>query len=139
MSSLVRVRLPAQLRILAGVGPEVVVEVTGPVTQRSVLGELEQRYPVLLGTIRDPLLTAKRRPFIRFFAGEADLSNEAPDELLPDAVARGARGIRGRRCNGRRLGGHGHTALVTLTSFCGGRLAWANASHPRLLLPRPNS
>lgn len=89
MSSLVRVRLPAQLRILAGVGPEVVVEVTGPVTQRSVLGVLEQQYPVLLGTIRDRN-TAKRRPFIRFFAGEADLSNEAPDALLPDAVARGA-------------------------------------------------
>jgi molybdopterin synthase sulfur carrier subunit len=90
VSSLVRVRLPAQLRILAGVGPEVVVEVTGPVTQRSVLGELEQQYPVLLGTIRDRATTAKRRPFIRFFAGEADLSNVAPDELLPDAVARGA-------------------------------------------------
>ncbi len=89
MSSLVRVRLPAQLRILAGVGPEVVVEVTGPVTQRSVLGVLEQQYPVLLGTIRDGN-TAKRRPFIWFFAGEADLSNEAPDALLPDAVARGA-------------------------------------------------
>jgi sulfur-carrier protein len=89
VSSLVRVRLPAQLRILAGVGPEVVVEVTGPVTQRSVLGVLEQQYPVLLGTIRDRN-TAKRRPFIRFFAGEADLSNEAPDALLPDAVARGA-------------------------------------------------
>ena len=62
------------------------MEVTGPVTQRSVLGALEQQYPVLLGTIRDRT-TAKRRPFIRFFAGEADLSNEAPDALLPDAVA----------------------------------------------------
>ncbi len=88
MSSLVRVRLPAQLRTLAGVGPEVVVDVNGPVTQRSVLGALEQQYPVLVGTIRDRN-TAKRRPFIRFFAGEADLSNEAPDALLPDAVARG--------------------------------------------------
>jgi molybdopterin converting factor small subunit len=85
----VRVRLPAQLRTLAGVGPEVLVEVGPPVTQRSVLGALEQHYPVLLGTIRDRD-TAKRRPFIRFFAGEADLSNEAPDALLPDAVARGA-------------------------------------------------
>ena len=89
MSWPVRVRLPAQLRTLAGVGPEVLVEVGPPVPQRSVLGALEQHYPVLLGTIRDRD-TAKRRPFIRFFAGEADLSNEAPDALLPDAVARGA-------------------------------------------------
>jgi molybdopterin synthase sulfur carrier subunit len=88
VSSLVRVRLPAQLRILAGVGSEVLVEVAGHVTQRSVLGALEQHYPVLLGTIRDRT-TAKRRPFIRFFAGEADLSNEAPDALLPDAIASG--------------------------------------------------
>jgi molybdopterin synthase sulfur carrier subunit len=84
VSSLVRVRLPAQLRILAGVGSEVLVEVAGHVTQRSVLGALEQHYPVLLGTIRDRT-TAKRRPFIRFFAGEADLSNA----LLPDAIASG--------------------------------------------------
>jgi sulfur-carrier protein len=89
VSSLLRVRLPAQLRSLAGVGPEVLVEVTGPVTQRAVLGALERQYPVLLGTIRDRT-TAKRRPFIRFFAGEADLSNEAPDALLPDAIAQGA-------------------------------------------------
>jgi sulfur-carrier protein len=88
VSSLVRVRLPAQLRSLAAVGPEVVVEVTGPVTQRNVLGALEERYPVLLGTIRDRT-TAKRRPFIRFFAGEDDLSNAAPDALLPDAIASG--------------------------------------------------
>lgn len=89
MSSLVRVRLPAQLRILARSGPEVVVEVIGPVTQRSVLGALEKHYPVLLGTIRDRN-TAKRRPFIRFFAGEADLSNEPPDAPLPDAISGGA-------------------------------------------------
>jgi sulfur-carrier protein len=88
MSSQVRVRLPAQLRTLAGTGPEVLVEVTGPVTQRSVLAGLEQHYPVLLGTIRDRT-TSKRRPFIRFFAGEADLSNEAPDALLPYAIASG--------------------------------------------------
>jgi len=89
VSSPVRVRLPSQLRTLARVGPEVVVEVTGPVTQRSVLDALERHYPVLLGTIRDRT-TAKRRPFIRFFAGEADLSNEAPDGLLPDAIVLGA-------------------------------------------------
>ncbi len=88
MSSRVHVRLPAQLRTLAAVGADVVVEVTGPVSQRSVLSALEQQYPVLVGTIRDRT-TAKRRPFIRFFAGEADLSNEAPDALLPDAIARG--------------------------------------------------
>ncbi|HXR21820.1 MAG TPA: MoaD/ThiS family protein [Acidimicrobiales bacterium] len=89
MSSPVRVRLPAQLRTLAGVGREVLLEVDGPVTQRSVLGALERQYPLLVGTIRDRN-TAKRRPFIRFFAGEADLSNEAPDALLPEAVAHGA-------------------------------------------------
>jgi molybdopterin synthase sulfur carrier subunit len=89
VSSLVHVRLPAQLRILARVGPDIALEVTGPVTQRSLLSALEQHHPVLLGTIRDRT-TAKRRPFIRFFAGEADLSNEAPDALLPDAIARGA-------------------------------------------------
>jgi len=88
VTSLVRIRLPAQLRALAGVGPEVLLEVAGPVTQRSVLGSLEQHYPVLLGTIRDRT-TEKRRPFIRFFAGEDDLSNEAPDVLLPDAIASG--------------------------------------------------
>jgi hypothetical protein len=89
VSSHVHVRLPAQLRILARVGSDVVVEVAGPVTQGSVLSALEQHYPVLLGTIRDRT-TSKRRPFIRFFAGEADLSNEAPDALLPDAIASGA-------------------------------------------------
>lgn len=89
MTAVVRVRLPAQLRVLAGVGAEVQVEITGPVTQRSVLDALEQRYPVLGGTVRDRA-TTKRRPFIRFFAGEVDLSNAAPDALLPDAVASGA-------------------------------------------------
>ncbi|HUG54730.1 MAG TPA: MoaD/ThiS family protein [Vicinamibacteria bacterium] len=86
---MIRVQLPAHLRTLAGVGGEVTVEVTGPVTPRSVLDALEARYPVLRGTIRDHV-TRNRRPFVRFFACEEDLSHESPDALLPDAVARGA-------------------------------------------------
>ncbi|HXW78064.1 MAG TPA: MoaD/ThiS family protein [Acidimicrobiales bacterium] len=84
----VRVRLPAQLRVLAGVDGEVLVRPADPVTQRAVLDALEGRYPVLKGTVRDRV-TAKRRPFIRFFVGEEDLSNQAPDERLPPAVAAG--------------------------------------------------
>jgi molybdopterin synthase sulfur carrier subunit len=85
----VRVELPAHLRTLAHVGSEVSIEVGGPVTQRSVLDALETAYPVLRGTIRDHG-TLKRRPFLRFFACEQDLSHEPPDAPLPDAVARGA-------------------------------------------------
>jgi sulfur-carrier protein len=84
----VRVRLPAQLRVLAGVDGEVLVRPTDPVTQRTVLDALEGRYPVLKGTVRDRV-TAKRRPFIRFFVGEEDLSNQLPDERLPPAVVAG--------------------------------------------------
>jgi molybdopterin converting factor small subunit len=83
----VRVRLPAQLRDLAGVDGEVKVDVAGAVTLRSVLDGLEAQFPALKGTVRDRV-TAKRRAFIRFFAGEADLSNEPPDTVLPEAVAR---------------------------------------------------
>ena len=86
---MIRVVLPAHLRKLARVGGEVRVEVEGTVTQRTVLDALEARYPMLCGTIRDQV-THKRRPFVRFFACEQDLSNEAPDAPLPDAVARGA-------------------------------------------------
>ena len=82
-------RLPAQLRELAGLPAEVLVEVNGPVTQRSVLDALEGCHPVLKGTIRDRA-TAKRRPFIRFYACEEDYSNAAPDDALPDAVVCGA-------------------------------------------------
>ncbi|MGH8989023.1 MAG: MoaD/ThiS family protein [Acidimicrobiales bacterium] len=85
---LVRVVLPAQLRILAGVEHEVWVDVVGEVTQRSVLDALESRFPTLGGTIRDRS-TARRRPFVRFFVGEEDLSHEAPDFPLPAAVASG--------------------------------------------------
>jgi len=84
----VRVRLPAPLRVLAGVQGEVLVDVPAPVTQRSVLDALENRYPVLKGTVRDRV-TAQRRPFIRFFACEEDLSNAAPDDWLPEPVVGG--------------------------------------------------
>lgn len=84
----VRVVLPFHLRNLAKVGSEVQVEIAGPVTQRSVLDALEASYPMLCGTMRDHV-TLKRRPFIRFFACEEDLSHEAPDAPLPDAVAAG--------------------------------------------------
>ena len=85
---MVRLVLPAHLRTLASVGSEVEVKVTGPVTQRSVLDALETRYPVLRGTIRDHV-TMKRRPFIRFFACEEDLSHQPIDALLPAPVAEG--------------------------------------------------
>ena len=86
---MIRVVLPAHLRRLAGVAGEVRLEVTGPVSQRSVLDALEGRYPMLRGTIRDQE-SHRRRAFIRFFACEEDLSHESPDASLPDAVASGA-------------------------------------------------
>ena len=85
---MIRVILPQHLRTLAHVGSEVTLEVEGPVTQRSVLDALEERYPMLRGTIRDQV-TKVRRPFIRFFACEQDWSHETPDAPLPDAVAAG--------------------------------------------------
>ena len=86
---MIRVVLPAHLRTLARVDDEVVLDLTGDVTQRSVLDALEATYPVLRGTIRDHV-TGKRRPFLRFFACELDLSHEAADAPLPGAVASGA-------------------------------------------------
>lgn len=86
---MIRVLLPFHLRTLARVSGEVEVSVQGPVTQRSVLDALEARYPMLRGTIRDHV-TQIRRPFLRFFACEQDLSNEPPDAPLPEAVAAGA-------------------------------------------------
>ena len=86
---MIRVVLPYHLRMLAQVGGEVTLAVAGPVTQRSVLDALEARYPMLRGTIRDHV-TLKRRPMLRFFACEEDLSLEPPDAPLPDAVASGA-------------------------------------------------
>jgi hypothetical protein len=85
---MVRVVIPFHLRTLAQVGSEVQVEVTGPVTQRSVLDALEAKYPMLRGTIRDHV-TQQRRAFLRFFACEQDLSHEPPDAPLPEAVATG--------------------------------------------------
>ncbi len=84
----VRVELPAHLRTLANIGREVSLEVTAPVTQRSVLDALEERYPMLCGTIRDHV-SKERRPFLRFFACEEDLSHQSPDAPLPEAVASG--------------------------------------------------
>ena len=86
---MIRVVLPAHLRVLAHVDGEVELAVADPVTQRSVLDALETRYPVLCGTIRDHD-GGRRRAFVRFFACEQDLSHEQPDAPLPEAVAIGA-------------------------------------------------
>jgi hypothetical protein len=86
---MIRVVLPAHLRILARAVGEVRLEIEGPVTQRSVLDALEARYPMLSGTLRDHV-TGQRRPFVRFFACAEDWSHQPPDAPLPDAVASGA-------------------------------------------------
>lgn len=88
MSAAVRVQLPYHLRNLAKVGSEVTLEIAAPVTLRAVLDTLEANYPMLQGTIREHD-TLKRRPFLRFFACEEDLSHDSPDNLLPEAVAAG--------------------------------------------------
>lgn len=86
---MIRVVLPFHLKTLAQIAGEVQLEVAEPVTQRTVLNALEARYPMLRGTIRDHV-TQQRRPFLRFFACEEDLSHEPPDAPLPAAVASGA-------------------------------------------------
>jgi len=86
---MIRIVLPQHLRTLAGVGREVMLEVAGPATQHAVLDALEARYPMLRGTIRDHV-TQQRRPFLRFFACQEDISHEPPDAPLPDAVVSGA-------------------------------------------------
>jgi molybdopterin synthase sulfur carrier subunit len=86
---MIRVALPAHLRILARVAGEVQLAVGGEITQRAVLDALEAQYPALRGTIRDQV-TGQRRPFVRFFACEQDLSHDPPDDPLPGAVASGA-------------------------------------------------
>jgi molybdopterin converting factor small subunit len=88
-TTVVRVRLPAHLRTIARIDGEVEVRVEGRPTQRTVLDALEARYPKLRGTIRDSV-TQKRRPFVRVFACEEDLSHESPDTPLPEAVSTGA-------------------------------------------------
>ncbi len=85
---MIRVVLPAHLKNLARVGSEVRLDVSEPVTQRVVLDALEARYPMLRGTIRDHG-TGIRRPFLRFYACEEDLSNESPDAPLPERVVTG--------------------------------------------------
>ena len=85
---MIRVALPTHLRTLAGVSDDVMLEVAGPVTQRTVLDALEARFPTLRGSIRDHV-TKKRRAFVRFFACSEDLSHESPDDPLPGAVASG--------------------------------------------------
>ena len=85
---MIRVVLPYHLRTLAHVEGEVTLAVESPVTQRTVLDALEARYPMLKGTIRDHV-TQQRRPFLRYFACEQDVSHEPPDAPLPDAVALG--------------------------------------------------
>jgi molybdopterin synthase sulfur carrier subunit len=86
---MIRIVLPAHLRTLAQVDDEVKIEIEGEATLGSLLDALEARYPVLRGTIRDHV-TLRRRPFVRFYACEEDLSHEGPDARLPDAVVRGA-------------------------------------------------
>ena len=85
---MIRVVLPTHLRVLANTDREVQLEVRAPVTPRSILDALEERFPSLRGTIRDHV-TQQRRPMLRFFACEEDLSHESPDAPLPDAVASG--------------------------------------------------
>ena len=85
---MIRVHLPFHLRMLAKVTSEVELEIEAPITQRSILDALEEKFPQLRGTIREHD-SQKRRAFIRFFACQQDLSNESPDALLPDSIARG--------------------------------------------------
>jgi sulfur-carrier protein len=84
----IRVVLPSHLRVLARVSGEVQLDLDGPITRAELLDELEARYPMLRGTMRDQT-TKQRRPMIRFFACEQDLSHESPDALLPEAVEKG--------------------------------------------------
>ena len=88
-TAVIRVMLPYHLQNLAHVGPEISLEVVGPITQGSILDAIEIRYPMLCGTIRDHV-TKKRRPFLRYFGCEKDLSHDPPDSLLPAAIATGA-------------------------------------------------
>ena len=85
----IRVELPAHLRTLAHVGMEISIDVESPVTQRSILNALEERYPMLRGTIRDHV-TLERRPFLRFFVCQEDWSHQSPDAPLPAPIVSGA-------------------------------------------------
>ena len=85
---MIRVVLPHHLRTLSATGREVELDIAGPVTQRAMIDALEEKYPVLRGTLRDPA-TQRRRAFVRFFACEEDLSHEPADAELPDSVVTG--------------------------------------------------
>jgi len=85
---MIRVILPQHLRVLANVGREIQVDVTGPVCVRTIVDAIEARYPMLAGTIRDHV-TLKRRPLVRFFACEEDISHDSSDTPLPEAIASG--------------------------------------------------
>lgn len=87
MTTIIRIIIPMHLRTLARVEGEISLDVKGPVTQRAVLDALEQRFPMLCGTIRDHV-TKKRRPFLRFYACQEDISLEEPDTPLPEAVVK---------------------------------------------------
>jgi len=89
MTAPVRVELPSSLRLLAHIEGDVLLNVTPPITQRTIIDAIEQTYPQLLGTIRDRE-TKLRRPFVRFFACQRDLSHQSPDAPLPEQVTRGA-------------------------------------------------
>ena len=89
MSKAIQVAMPAHLRTLAGVNGDVTVEVDGEVTRRSVLDALEEKYPMLRGTIREHV-SRERRPFLRFFACGEDITHQSPDDPLPEAIASGA-------------------------------------------------
>ena len=88
MAAMIRVVLPHHLRTLARVGDEVQIDLNGSATVRAVLDVLEQKYPMLCGTIRDHV-TQQRRPLVRFFACGEDISHEQPDSPLPDAIVKG--------------------------------------------------
>jgi hypothetical protein len=87
-TAIVRVELPYHLQNLARVGPEVLLEVSSPITASAILDALETRYPMLCGTIRDHM-TKQRRPFLRYFACRQDLSHDPTDSPLPDSIAAG--------------------------------------------------
>ena len=119
---MIRVVLPYHLRTLANVGAEVALEVAGPVTVRSILDSLEAKYPVLCGTIRDRG-TLQRRPMLRFYACEEDISHDPVDAPLPAAIRRGRRrcGSWGRSPAGRegcRLDGASSGPEADVRSSC---------------------
>jgi sulfur-carrier protein len=89
-TTMVRVVLPQHLRTLASVDSEVVLTIEGQVTRRSILDALENRYPMLCGTIRDHV-THERRPKVRFYANEEDITHQSQDALLPQAICSGAK------------------------------------------------